>query len=37
MIMIKLSLYSIQIYAEIDVYSHFIIWIYVEISACTSN
>ena len=32
----KLSLYNIQIYAGIDAYSCFIVWIYVRISACTA-
>ena len=32
----KLSPYSIQIYTGIDAYSHFIVWIYVGISACTA-
>ena len=32
----KLSLYGIQIYASIDTYSCFIVWIYVRISACTA-
>ena len=31
----KLKLYGIKIYDGIDVYFHYIIWIYVEISVCT--
>ena len=30
----KLELYSIEIYAEIDIYSWYIIWIYVKIIVC---
>ena len=31
----KLQLYDIEIYAAIDAYSWYIIWIYVKITACT--
>ena len=32
----KLESYDIEIYADIDAYSHYIIWIYVRITACTT-
>ena len=32
---IKLKSYDIEIYADINAYSHYIIWIYVRITACT--
>ena len=32
----KLVNYGFEIYAAIDTYSHYIVWLYVGISACTS-